>query len=115
MQDATASFSEYQELKDKKYTSILPPEGLGQVNIDVNLNNVTKDYPVTAKLTYNGGNGYGFKSEIEITYQGSSSMSYPKKNFSGFLSFKGQLYRCYAGKKRLYGACCRRCCLYTAV
>ena len=82
LQDATASFSEYQELKDKKYTSILPPEGLGQVNIDVNLNNVTKDYPVTAKLTYNGGNGYGFKSEIEITYQGSSSMSYPKKNFS---------------------------------
>ena len=48
LQDATASFSEYQELKDKKYTSIFPPEGLGQVNIDVNLNNVTKDYPVTA-------------------------------------------------------------------
>ena len=82
LKDATASFTEYQELKDKKYTSILPSESLGQVNITVNLNDVTKDYPVSAKLTYSGGNGYGFKSDIEITYQGSSSMSYPKKNFS---------------------------------
>lgn len=82
LEEATATFSEYQELKDKKYPSIPTPSGLGQVNIDVNLNNVTKDNPVAAKLTYNGGNGYGFKSEIEITYQGSSSMRYPKKNFT---------------------------------
>lgn len=82
LEEATATFSEYQELKDKKYPSIPSPSGLGQVNIDVNLNNVTKDNPVVAKLTYNGGNGYGFKSEIEITYQGSSSMRYPKKNFT---------------------------------
>lgn len=80
--ESTASFSEYQELKDKNYSSIPTPQGLGQVNIEVNLNNVTKDYPVVAKLTYNGGNGFGFKSEIEITYQGSSSMRYPKKNFT---------------------------------
>lgn len=82
LEESTASYSEYQELKDKKYLSIPTPQGLGQVNIEVNLNNVTKDYPVVAKLTYNGGNGYGFKSEIEITYQGSSSMRYPKKNFT---------------------------------
>lgn len=82
LEEATATFSEYQELKDKKYPSIPAPTGLGQVNIKVNLNNVTKDYPVAASLTYNGGNGYGFKSEIEITYQGSSSMRYPKKNFT---------------------------------
>ncbi|WP_455587157.1 CotH kinase family protein [Bacteroides sp.] len=82
LEDATASFTEYQELKGKKYTSILLPEGLGQVYIKVDLGSVSKDNPVAAKLTYNGGNGYGFKSDIEITYQGSSSMSYPKKNFS---------------------------------
>lgn len=82
LQDATASFSEYQELKDKKYPTIPAPEGLGQVNIEGDLNGITKENPVTAKLTYNSGNGYGFKSEIEITYQGASSINYPKKNFT---------------------------------
>lgn len=82
LKDATASFTEYQELKDKDYTSIQPVVGLGQVNIEVNLDIVTKENPVSAKLSYNGGNGYGFNSDIEITYQGSSSMNYPKKNFT---------------------------------
>ena len=63
LQDATASFSEYQELKDKKYTSILPPEGLGQDNIDVNLarkavSAVLRFLTRMGILKYNCHNGY---------------------------------------------------------
>ena len=83
LQEATSSFTEYQDLKDRKYQAIIPPtKGVAQVNITVNLSGVSKDNPIPAKLVYNGGNGEGFKSDIEITYQGSSSMQYPKKNFS---------------------------------
>lgn len=82
LKDATDSFLGFQELQDKDYTTIVPSNGVAQVNITVNLSSVSKDNPIPAKLVYNDGNGNGFKSDIEITYQGSSSMNYPKKNFS---------------------------------
>lgn len=82
LKEATSLFTEYQNLSDQKYTSITPAKGLAQVNIKVNLGSVSKDNPITAALTYKDGTGTGFKSTIELSYQGSSSMNYPKKNFS---------------------------------
>ncbi|WP_163268741.1 CotH kinase family protein, partial [Dysgonomonas sp. 216] len=67
-----------------KETSLqLPfPRSLARVDFVGDLTGIGKDDAVNVMLKFNDMQGNYFEKPIELTYQGSSSMAYPKKNYA---------------------------------
>lgn len=70
------------DFTDESYLQMPFPSSVGRVDITGNLTGMSKENAVKAILEYNNKAGVYFKKPIEISWQGSSSIAYPKKNYS---------------------------------